>query len=646
MRSPDDPSLRTGTARSNEHRYRAVLAAIDQGFCVIEVQFDAQTRVRDYRFLEINAAFERLTGIESAVGRSMREIAPAHEQHWFDRYGDVALTGEPIRFQHEAQALAGGRWFDVFAFRIDAPEERHVAILFSDITERRQIRRALMASEARFRGLIELGPIGMALSEPDGRIVLANDALLSILGYTRDEAASLNWIELTPPENRARDAIQLQALRAGQPVVSFEKEYTRKDGTRVTVMLIAQFLPGEGERMMAYVLDISERKRIELALRDNEQRLAESAAALRDADRRKDDFLATLAHELRNPLAPIRNGIEVLRLVAEATPALQSTTQMMERQMRHLVRLVDDLLDVSRITRGKVELRRQPVAVDEIVRLALESCGTLFAPQDHALCVVLAPEPMKVFGDADRLRQVFSNLLSNAAKFTPRSGGIWVTLERSGEHALVRVRDTGVGIPPERLGHVFEMFTQVDTQHGNDGLGIGLALAQQLVNLHGGSIEARSEGIGRGSEFVVCLPLMPAEPVSVVATPGGTRTSAPATKSVLIVDDNVDAAESLAQLVRLYGYSVRTAAGGEEAVSLAASDPPDILVLDLGMPGMDGLTAARLIRQQPRGEAIRIIALTGWGQEKDRERTRAAGIEAHLVKPVSPESLIALFEQD
>jgi PAS domain S-box-containing protein len=642
MRSPDDPALRSDTGRASERRYEAVLEAIDQGFCVIEVEVDAQGNGRDYRFLEINPAFARLTGIEDALGRSMREIAPAHEQHWFDRYADVALTGRAARFEHEAQALAGGKWFDVFAFRVDEPAERHVAILFSDVTERQHARRALMASEARFRGLIELSPIGIALGDPDGRILLANDAFLSMLGYGREEASLLNWITLTPPEHRDLAAAHVKAMR--ERAISFEKDLVRKDGTRITVMIVAQFMPGESDRMMAYALDISDRKRIELALRENEQRLAESAAALRDADRRKDDFLATLAHELRNPLAPIRNGIELTRLVAGSNSTLERTTLMMERQMQHLVRLVDDLLDVSRITRGKVELRRERVAINEVLAAALESCQGLFEPREQRLAVTLAPEPMIVLGDPDRLRQVFSNLLSNAAKFTPKGGTIWVSLERSGNRALVRVRDTGVGIPPERLGQVFEMFAQIEIHHTNDGLGIGLALARQLAHLHGGSIEARSEGPGKGSEFIVCLPLIDAE--KTLESRGGPAVSpATARKRVLIVDDNPDGAESLADILRLRGHVVRTARGGEQAVALTAREPPDVILMDLGMPEMDGLTAARLIRQQPRGARISIIALTGWGHEKDRERTRAAGIQQHLVKPVSPEALIELIEQ-
>jgi PAS domain S-box-containing protein len=522
MSAAHDPSSHAHAEGVSGRRYEAVIEAIDEGFCVVEVDVSAQGRGRDYRFLEVNPAFERLTGIPDAVGRSMREIAPAHEQHWYDRYAEVALTGESTRFEREAQALAGGRWFDVFAFRVDDPSDHHVAILFSDVTQRKEIDRRL---------------------------------------------------------------------------------------------------------------------------RENERRLADAAAALRDADRRKDNFLATLAHELRNPLAPIRNGIEVLRMVAAPNAALDRTTQMMARQMKHLVRLVDDLLDVSRITRGKIELRRERIAINQVVGLALECCETLFAPHGHSLSVSLSPEPIFVRADSDRLRQVFANLLSNAAKFTPPGGKVWVTVKRSGDFALVSVRDTGVGIPAERLSQVFEMFTQVECRHANDGLGIGLALAKELVLLHGGSIEARSPGPGKGSEFIVCLPVADVAHVE-GARPDKEPTRVTASKRVLVVDDNTDAAESLAEVLRLHGHEVQTAGGGAEAVAIAARELPDVIFMDIGMPGTDGLAAARLIREQPGGTAIRIVALTGWDQASDREHTRAAGIEEHLVKPVSPESLLAVFERN
>lgn len=522
MPAAHDHSSHNRAEGVSERRYEAVIEAIDEGFCVVEVDVNAQGRGRDYRFLEVNPAFERLTGISGAVGRSMREIAPAHEQQWFDRYAEVALTGRAARFEREAHALAGGRWFDVFAFRVDDPAEHHVAILFSDITVRKEI---------------------------DRRI------------------------------------------------------------------------------------------------RENERRLADAATALRDADRRKDDFLATLAHELRNPLAPIRNGIEVLRMVAKPNPMLDRTTQMMARQMKHLVRLVDDLLDVSRITRGKIQLRRERIAINQVVGLALECCETLFAPHGHSVSVTLSPEPIIVRADSDRLRQVFSNLLSNAAKFTPPGGKVWVTVKQSGDFALVSVRDTGVGIPAERLSQVFDMFAQVQSRRANDGLGIGLALAKELVLLHGGSIEARSEGVGKGSEFIVCIPVAESENVSDGAAQAGAR-PATAGSRVLVVDDNSDAAESLAEVLRLHGHEVQVAGGGAEAVALAARERPDVVFMDIGMPGVDGLAAARLIREQPGGSGIRIVALTGWGQASDRERTRAAGIEEHLVKPVSPETLLAIFERN
>jgi CheY-like chemotaxis protein len=312
------------------------------------------------------------------------------------------------------------------------------------------------------------------------------------------------------------------------------------------------------------------------------------------------------------------------------------------------VRLVDDLLDVSRITRGKIELRREPVLLNEVVSSALDSCETLFEPHGHELRVQIAPEPLIVIGDPDRLRQIFSNLLSNAAKFTPREGVVWVSLERSNGQALVRVRDTGIGIPADRLHSVFDMFEQAHSAHVNDGLGIGLALVKQLVRLHGGTVEVESVGVGQGSQFTVCLPISQAarqQPAAESANPTARAAAAAMrpVRNIIVVDDNADSAESLQRVLTLLGQSVRTCTSGAQAVAAAAADPPDLIFMDIGMPGMDGLTAARKVRELPGCRKVRIVALTGWGQDSDREQSLQAGIDEHLVKPVSPETLQAML---
>jgi CheY-like chemotaxis protein len=282
--------------------------------------------------------------------------------------------------------------------------------------------------------------------------------------------------------------------------------------------------------------------------------------------------------------------------------------------------------------------------VNTVVSSALESCESLFEPHGHRLSVVLEQEPLRVRGDPDRLRQVFSNLLSNAAKFTPREGTVWVDLLRENGYAMVKVRDSGIGIPPERIGQIFDMFAQIHTPQGNDGLGIGLALVKQLVALHGGTVRAHSEGPGKGSEFVVCLPLLETQATAREASAQSEIASTAPGRKILVVDDNVDAAESLAIVLRMKGHQVRTAHDGAAALALAEAEKPEIVLLDLGMPGMDGVTVARELRARQNGKPLRIIALTGWGQESDRERTREAGFDDHLVKPVAPELLLDLFD--
>jgi signal transduction histidine kinase len=374
-------------------------------------------------------------------------------------------------------------------------------------------------------------------------------------------------------------------------------------------------------------------------------RLRESEAALRDRDRRKDEFLAMLAHELRNPLAPIRNVVELLRQQAAGGREVRWSYEVIERQLGHLSRLVDDLLDVSRITRGKLELRPEAADLRDIARAAAEAIQPAVAARDVSLRVSLPVVPVPVRADTVRMTQVVLNLLDNACKFTPAGGAISLTVEREDERVRVSVRDSGAGIAAGELPRLFQMFYQSDTSTApsQGGLGIGLALVKLIVEMHHGSVEATSEGPGLGSEFVVRLPVAEAARKSVEARPeAGVDPVESTGRRILVVDDNEDNAETLAMLLRRHGHEVRTAHDGEAAVVLADVFGAEVVLLDIGLPVLDGYQAARAIREQPWGKAITLVAVTGWGQEHDRQRSRDAGFDAHLVKPVNLAELMKL----
>ena len=362
---------------------------------------------------------------------------------------------------------------------------------------------------------------------------------------------------------------------------------------------------------------------------------------LREADRRKDVFLASLAHELRNPLAPIRNGVAILRMPG-AEARSQTVLAMMERQLQHMARLLDDLLDVSRISRGKITLHHERIDLRHVVDAAVEANRPLIEQMGHVLSVAAPSAPAFLNADSVRFAQILSNLLNNAAKYTPQGGRIEVKAEHRGDEVEVSVTDNGIGIPGESLESIFQMFTQIGSQssHAQGGLGIGLSLAKGLVALHGGTIEAHSEGLGRGSEFRVRVPTrltLEADsepPVRAVLTPQKLR--------ILVVDDNRDAAESLSMLLELKGHVVRVAYDGQNALQLAEDFRPHIVLLDLGMPKMNGYEACRRIRDHAWGAQMTLIAVTGWGQEDDRRKSTAAGFDGHLVKPVDPETLEGL----
>ncbi len=494
--------------------------------------------------------------------------------------------------------------------------------------------KSLKESEERHRLLFETSRDGIVTVDLAGQIQDSNPAYQSMLGYTMDELRALKCQDLTPPRwHDAEEAIVRDRILAQGDSGEYEKEYIRKDGSVFPVSLRAwPVLDAGGEviAMRAFVRDISDRKRVE--------------EALRDADRRKDEFIATLSHELRNPLVPIRNGLQVLRKAGGQGPSAERAQEMMERQVEHLVRLVDDLLEVSRVSHGKIELRKErldlAVVVDRAVDLnreSIDAAGVL-------LRVILPDAPVLVDADPVRLAQIFGNLLNNAMNYTDRGGQIEVAVRRVADEAIVSVADTGVGIPKDKLPHVFDLFVQGDATPGRDkgGLGIGLSLVRSLVELHGGEVEAHSEGEARGSRFVVRLPLTANLEVSAPSPRSGSCAAA-SSRRVLIVDDTPEVADSFAILLETLGVQVRVAYSGAQGLAASSEFEPELVFLDIGMPGMDGFETARRMRDQPAGRKAVLVALTGWGEDEMRRRVQEAGFNRHLTKPASMGDLEALL---
>ncbi len=426
------------------------------------------------------------------------------------------------------------------------------------------------------------------------------------------------------------------ALQENQGYNEQEIVIERPDGSRRTALAHANPCYDESGRVVGAVnilVDITDRKRAE--------------DALRESDRRKSEFLAMLAHELRNPLAPLRNGLQIMRLANHNGAAVERAQGMMERQLGHMVRLIDDLLDLSRITNGKIELRKERIDLAAAVKDAVETSRPLIEASGHELTVTLPPQPVFVDADRTRLAQVFANLLNNSARYTKRGGHVWLTVERQGSDVVVRVKDNGVGIPADLLPKVFEMFTQANRslERSQGGLGIGLSLVRGLVEMHGGRVEAHSDGPGKGSEFVVRLSVLlssvrgPRERGEGDGTPGSCSSKC----RVLVVDDNKDSAKSLSLMLQIMGYDARMAYDGLEAVDIAAAFRPAVVLLDIGLPRLSGYDACRRIREQPWGEGMVLIAQTGWGQEEDKCQAKEAGFNFHMVKPLDPAALEKLL---
>lgn len=496
------------------------------------------------------------------------------------------------------------------------------------------------ASDIEFRELLEHLPAGAYTCDAEGLITYYNQRAVEVWGRSP---------KLNDPVDRwcgsfklyAADGAPLQhqdcwmglAIRENRGYNAEEIIVERPNGERLTVLAHANPLHDDDGRVTGAVnvlVDISERKQDE--------------ARLIEAQRANREFLAMLAHELRNPLAPMQNALRIMRLSGDDDDAVDHARGVLERQLLHLARVVDDLVDVSRITRNRLELRTDRVELGAIINQAIETSRPLADAMQHEVTVSLPVEPVYLQADAVRLAQVFTNLLRNAAKYTDARGRIRIAVERQGSDALVSVRDSGIGMTPEQLAVIFQMFTRAAA--GNDsrgGLGIGLTLARRLVELHGGTIEARSDGLGRGSEFSVRLPIIIDAPRPVRAVPAEPEPHATDAR-VLVVDDNVDAADSLAELLQLIGSETHVAHDGQQAIEMAEALRPDLIFLDIGLPRMDGYEVARRIRSTEWGAGTRLVALTGWGQAEDRARSEAAGIDEHLVKPVDFGVLEGLVE--
>lgn len=518
----------------------------------------------------------------------------------------------------------------VAANRDNARVPEHDELLITDL---KRALSDLRASEERYRALVEGHAEMVCRFRPDGTILFANSAYAQARETTAEALLDANFWDFVSAEDRPAVQAMLDSLTRETPESRVENRFETVAGERWIhwTNRALSFAP-DGRLLEAQStgIDITDRKQME--------------QALKESDRRKDEFLATLAHELRNPLAPISNSLQILKRSGDDREQRQQAHAAIDRQLNYLVRLVDDLLDVSRITRDKLELRPSRVELGPIVRQAIDTCRPTADGENQELRISLPEEPVFLDADPVRLSQVLNNLLNNACKYTPAGGGIDVAVEREGGQVSISVKDSGIGMPADKLETVFEMFAQV---HGSDdqvtgGLGIGLTLVKRLVELHNGSIEARSEGRGKGSEFIVRLPAAAARPLGSDRQRSETP-AAPPSRRILVVDDNRDSADSLGMLLQLQGHETRVAYDGLAAVEEAERFEPEIVLLDLGLPKLNGIDACRRIRNEAWGRQMTIVALTGWGQEKDRRRSRDAGFDEHIVKPVEPQVLSRLL---
>jgi PAS domain S-box-containing protein len=557
------------------------------------------------------------------------------------------LIGPILAISEVAGKVMHSRDFNLRAPRLSDDEVGSLADAFNAMLQElgkragtlEQANRALRESDERYQLAVRGSSAGLWDWDMAGDTNFFSPRVREMLGYTLEEfpnqaSAMRNVLH---PQDRARVSDALRAHLQDDLPYQVECRLRHRSGDWRWFMVAGAALKdaaGKPYRMAGSIIDITERKQAE--------------QTLHEASRAKDEFLATLAHELRNPLAPIRTGLEILKKDAGNGPPSQRARGIIERQLVHMIRLIDDLLDISRITSGKIHLERKPMALRTVIESAVETSRPGMEAGRHQLEIDLPAEEIRIDADFTRLAQSVANLLNNAAKYTPAGGRILLQVRRDGDDALIRVQDNGVGIPPEMLGRVFQLFAQVGRtiDRSQGGLGIGLSLVRSLVELHGGSVMAQSAGAGRGSTFTIRVPcLAPALGAAVAAPPA---TAAPVAREglrVLLADDNVDAADTMSAMLEMSGHAVRTVYCGQEALDAAAAFAPDVMLLDIGMPGMSGYELAQRLRADGRYANTILVALTGWGSESDRALAMEAGFDHHLTKPVDQHALEPLLRR-
>jgi PAS domain S-box-containing protein len=595
------------------------------------------------RYVYANDAALKVFGCsrDGLYGKADEEVFPLATAAQFKENDAKALASETgVQVIESLEHADGIVHYSVASkFPILGPEGSPALVggMAIEITDRLRAEEVLAESEERFRQLAESINEVFWMADPQTtEILYISPAYERVWGRSCQSLYEQprSFLDAIHPDDRER--VRLAALEKHSRGEPTDEEYrvVRLDGSVRWVRdraFSVRNAAGRVYRMAGIAEDITEKKCAE--------------AVLKEADRRKDEFLATLAHELRNPLAPLRNAVELVRRADGDTALMEKARSIMERQLGLMVRLIDDLLDISRITRGKLHLRQERAELAVVLQSAVEASRPLIEAWAHEFTLTVPPDLIYLNADPIRLAQVFSNLLTNSAKYTEKGGHIWLTAEPLGSEVVVTVRDTGIGIAAEHLAHIFAMFSQVAPalERSQGGLGIGLALVRGLVELHGGRVEARSAGPGLGSEFIVHLPMVDSPVPAPKELVGGEKFRSGAKRRILVVDDNQDAADSMVMMLRMMGHEANTAYDGLEAVQVAATFRPEVVLLDIGLPKINGYEAAQHIRKQPWGSGMALIALTGWGQEEDKRRAFEAGFDHHLTKPVEAVSLEKLL---